>query len=86
MTGQFVISKAGHDREEIYIILEEKDEMYLLVNGKEKTVLKPKTKNRKHVTLLTKKLSSDQIEILNRKNNEADLLVKREIRIYKKKG
>lgn len=52
MVGTFVASKAGHDREAVYIIVAEDDEYVYLADGKYKTLEKPKKKNRKHLRLI----------------------------------
>ncbi len=45
-------SLKGHDRNHVYVIYEETDDGYYLVNGTTKTVLKPKKKNKIHVQLI----------------------------------
>ena len=52
MNGRFAVSTAGHDAGEVYIIVGIKDGAVLLANGIEKTVAKPKRKNRKHISVL----------------------------------
>lgn len=42
-------SLAGHDRDEIYISLGCDGERYVLVNGRNRTMERPKAKNKKHV-------------------------------------
>jgi len=49
MIGDLVISKAGHDKDERYIIIEETAEYVYLADGRLKTVDKPKKKNKKHI-------------------------------------
>lgn len=48
-TGTIVKSLAGHDKEEVFFILREEGEYVYLVDGKYRTLGKPKKKNRKHV-------------------------------------
>ena len=45
MTGQFVISKAGHDKGTIYMIVAEEEEFVYLSDGQLKTPENPKKKN-----------------------------------------
>ena len=47
-TGTIVKSLAGHDKEEVFFILREEGEYVYLVDGKYRTLDKPKKKNRKH--------------------------------------
>lgn len=66
MIGSFAKSKAGRDKEEIYVIIDEEAEYVYLADGKYKTINKPKRKKKKHIqpikkyddTLLCKKLAA----------------------------
>ncbi|MCM1189784.1 MAG: KOW domain-containing RNA-binding protein [bacterium] len=49
MTGQFVTSKAGHDRGTLYIVVVEEGEYVWLSDGRRKNPDRPKKKNRKHI-------------------------------------
>lgn len=49
MTGMFAVSKAGHDKGRMYIILKEDGEYVYLADGKLRTVENPKKKKKKHV-------------------------------------
>ena len=52
MVGYLARSMAGHDKGTLYIIIEETDQYLLLANGRDKTIEKPKRKNKKHVALI----------------------------------
>ncbi len=54
MIGMFAISKAGHDKNQVYIIIEETDEYVYLVDGILKSLEHPKKKNKKHIQLIRK--------------------------------
>lgn len=47
--GMFAKSKAGHDKDCIYVIISVKDEYVYLADGKSRTVCRSKKKNRKHI-------------------------------------
>mgnify|MGYP002801425563 FL=1 len=47
--GDFVSSKAGHDKGQIYIIIRETEEYIYLSDGKIRSLDKLKKKNKKHV-------------------------------------
>lgn len=47
--GTLVESLAGHDKNQIFVILDKKDEYLYLVDGKVRTLAKPKRKKIKHV-------------------------------------
>lgn len=54
MKGMFATSKAGHDKNQPVIIINEDSEYVYVVDGKYRTVEKPKKKNKKHVQLIKK--------------------------------
>lgn len=71
MIGQFVISKAGHDKGEIYVIVAEQDGYLYLSEGRLKPPDKPKKKKPVHVqqvqrtvdeALLVKLQSGERVE------------------------
>ena len=47
MIGEFAKSKAGRDKDHLYIIVEEKEEYVYLVDGIYKLLEKPKKKKKK---------------------------------------
>ncbi|MCM1025015.1 MAG: hypothetical protein NC432_01175 [Roseburia sp.] len=49
MTGQFVTSRAGHDKGTLYMVLAEDEKYVYLSEGRLKSPEKPKKKSRKHV-------------------------------------
>lgn len=52
MIINFAISKSGHDKGSIYVIQKQEADRYYLVDGKLKTIDKPKVKNKKHIQLI----------------------------------
>jgi len=46
-------SKAGHDKNEVFVVTGEQQNRLLLSDGKGRTLEKPKEKNRAHVQLIT---------------------------------
>lgn len=52
MTGFLASSKAGHDKDKIYVIVKEDKEYVWLADGKIKTVEKPKKKRKKHIQVI----------------------------------
>lgn len=55
-TGMLVRSKAGHDKDCIYVIISVKDEYVYLTDGVLKPLCHLKKKNRKHIQPITKKV------------------------------
>lgn len=49
MIGQYAFSKAGHDKDNLYVVVAEEEEFVFLSDGKTKTPEKPKKKKRKHI-------------------------------------
>ena len=52
MTGFLASSKAGHDKDKIYVIVKEDTEYVWLADGKIKTLDKPKKKRKKHIQVI----------------------------------
>lgn len=49
MTGQFATSKAGHDKDTLYVIVAEEGDFVYLSDGRLKMPDAPKKKRRKHI-------------------------------------
>ena len=83
--GGFVKSLAGRDKDDFFIILKENSEYVYLVDGKYRTLDKPKRKNKKHVQVI-----HHQDEALSRKLLNRELVinedVKRALALYKREG
>lgn len=50
--GKLAISKAGHDKSKVYVIMSEEDEYVYLVDGKIRTISNPKKKKKKHIQII----------------------------------
>ena len=81
MTGKLALSKFGHDKNHLYVIVREEEEYVFLADGKLKSVEKPKKKNKKHIQII-KALPEPVRKILQDKENIGDLEAKRAIRLY----
>lgn len=49
MTGQLATSKAGHDKDTLYVIIAEEGDFVYLCDGRLKPPDRPKKKRRKHI-------------------------------------
>ena len=49
MIGQLAASRAGHDKDTVYVIVGQKDDFVYVCDGKRKLPDAPKKKRRKHV-------------------------------------
>ncbi len=54
MIGMLATAKAGHDKNRIYIIIEETEDSVWLADGRYKTLIRPKVKNKKHIQIWKK--------------------------------
>lgn len=64
--GMLAISKAGHDKNQIFYIIEENNEYVYLADGKCRTLEKPKKKKKKHIQIIkeqqTKLTTNEEIK------------------------
>lgn len=72
-------SLSGHDTEQIYVIAGTDGEFVALVNGENRTLEKPKKKNKKHIQII-KKLPVEVMDCLS--GEFTDLAIKRAIKLY----
>lgn len=83
--GSLVKSLAGHDKENLFIIIGESKEYVVLVDGIFRTMKKPKCKNKKHVQII-----HETDETLNKKLMRSECVtdeeIKYAIRCYKREN
>ncbi len=81
MIGLFAASLAGHDKDKIYIIINEEGEYVYLVDGVLRRTDNPKRKNKKHIQIIKHDISDIGVKLKNgRKVSNEE--IKRAIRIY----
>lgn len=68
MIGKFAISKAGHDKSQIYVIVAEEGEFVSLCDGKYKPLSKPKKKRKKHIQVIDRTV--DELLLTKLRNHE----------------
>ncbi|MCM1268720.1 MAG: KOW domain-containing RNA-binding protein [Bacteroidales bacterium] len=76
MAGLLATSKAGHDKDSVYVILREEGEYAYIADGEGRTVQKPKRKNKKHLQLIKKK------RLPETEGGFTDIEIKRFIKAY----
>ena len=83
--GRFVTSKAGHDKCKLFVIIKADSEYVYLVDGKIKTLARPKKKKKKHVQIIN---AVDEALIIKKESNMVvrDEDIKRAIKLYIAKG
>ena len=77
-------SKAGHDRNQVYVVLEEKDDFLMVANGTTKTVAKPKKKKKIHLQLI-KKIPDEVLEVIQDAKALDDITIKRILKVYNRR-
>lgn len=84
MVGYLVTSKAGHDKDKLYVVLKEEGEYVWLTDGKNRTILNPKKKNKKHVQII-KVFTDENIRTSLRNSQDVpDHVLSKFIREYSK--
>lgn len=82
MVGFLARSKAGHDKNKVYIIIEETEEYVFLSDGLYKPFQAPKKKKKKHIQVIKKEASPQLIQRLLKKEAVNDEEIKRTIKLY----
>lgn len=80
MDIKLAISRSGHDKDSLYVIIKEETNLVYLADGKLKPIEKPKKKNRKHIQII-KNLPKEITEVFTQQDfrNED---IKRAIKLY----
>lgn len=89
MVGCLAVSKAGHDKDEVYLILREEKKFVYLADGIGKTVTSAKKKNKKHIQMIKNGLDEIPIKAVRQKLESGQPVTDEEIKYlikqYKKK-
>ncbi|MBR5597416.1 MAG: hypothetical protein IKW30_08430 [Lachnospiraceae bacterium] len=84
MTGFLASSKAGHDKDKIYVIIKDDKEYVWLADGKYKTVEKPKKKRKKHIQIVRYFYNEKIKDALIEGKKVTDLEIMMTLKEYKK--
>ena len=84
MIGFLASSKAGHDKDKIYVIIREDREYVWLADGKIKTVDKPKKKRKKHIQVIKYFYNGEIRNTLLEGKTVSDLEIAMILKNYKK--
>lgn len=76
------VSRAGHDKDIVYVVLEEEKEYVWLADGRRRTLQQPKKKKKMHVQLI-RHLSEEVQQQL--RSIELDAHLRKAIAMYEKK-
>ena len=64
MLGEFATSKAGHDKDRLYLIVGEEEECVYLCDGRLRGVEHPKKKKKKHIQIIHSSAQDTLIQII----------------------
>ena len=64
MLGEFATSKAGHDKDRLYMIVGEEGECVYLCDGRLRGVEHPKKKKKKHIQIIHSSAQETLIQII----------------------
>lgn len=78
-------SKAGHDRGQTFVVLNEENDFLSLANGTTKTLEKPKKKKKIHVQII-KNIPAEVTRIYDEVGTLNDLSIKRILKIYSRRN
>ena len=82
MIGKLAISKSGHDKGQLYVIVGEDERNLYLADGVLKTIDRPKKKNNKHVQPILR-IPAEVEAILSSEKELKDLEMKRALKCYR---
>lgn len=80
MVGMLAMSKAGHDKGTIYVIIREEDEYVYVADGRIRTADRCKKKNKKHMQIIKKK------QLTEPESGFDDLGIRKIIKEYQEEG
>lgn len=73
MLGEFATSKAGHDKDRLYLIVGEEEECVYLCDGRLRGVEHPKKKKKKHIQIIHSSAQDALVQSIQQKlPGEAD--------------
>ncbi len=84
MTGRIVISRAGHDKGSIYVVISCNGGLLSLADGRLKRTDNPKRKNRKHVQLTNCSVDRELLEAIQNGVPHLDDRIKYAVKCYRK--
>ena len=82
MIGKLAISKSGHDKGQLYVIVGEDERNLYLADGVLKTIDRPKKKNKKHIQPILR-IPAEVEAILSSEKELKDLEMKRALKCYR---
>lgn len=84
MVGMFATSKAGHDKDTVYIIIREEGQNVFLSDGRLKPVSAPKRKNKKHIQIIKQQCEESLFDRIRAQEPINDEEIKRAVKLYRR--
>ena len=84
-TAAMAKTLAGHDKDELFVIIREQEPYVFLADGTSRTMSQPKRKNRKHIQIIHD-MEEQKRRSLLREETLTDQEIKRSIQCYKRKS
>ena len=85
MTGKLALSKAGHDKDKLYLIIKEEQDTVYLADGRKRGLLKPKKKNRRHIQVIYEGIDEEELKLFFRNPAWADNRIRETIELYNRR-
>ena len=86
MLGEFATSKAGHDKDRLYMIVGEEGECVYLCDGRLRGVEHPKKKKKKHIQIIHSSAQDTLIQIIKQnlpgERDEIDRQIRKTLEDY----
>lgn len=86
MIGELATSKAGHDKDRLYMIVGEEGECVYLCDGRLRGVEHPKKKKKKHIQIIHSSAQDTLIQIIKQnlpgERNEIDRQIRKTLEDY----
>lgn len=86
MVGMMATSKAGHDKEETYVIVREDEKFVYLSDGRLKSVDSPKKKSKKHIQVIKHHIDENLAEKLAKGDKVYDEEIKLVIKLWNRRN
>ena len=83
MLGMMAFSKAGHDKDRVYMIIDQDETYVYLCDGRLRTADKPKRKKYKHIQII-KKVSEEIRKCFEGGNKPDDIMIRKTIDEFKR--
>ena len=86
MTGELATSKAGHDKDRLYLVVKEDEENVYLCDGRLRGVEHPKKKKKKHIQIIHSSAQDTLIQIIKQnlpgERDEIDRQIRKTLEDY----